>query len=564
MFVKVTPRTKNGKTYYYAELVEAFRENGKVKHKRILYFGRVDLETAERLKIAFSKDFDSFTNLDKVEFSQAVPYANFFLINSICRLVSMFETFKKSFVIKEEADHRKHITVDTAIDCIKAMVFQRIIQPDSKLALLEWLPHTSMKHFYEYGLQEPDLQTVYRSLEVLEYNFAVVEQCLYEWAQSHFNQNMHELFYDITSSYVEGHQCIIGEFGYSRDHRGDREQIVIGLVTTYDGFPVKCNIYPGSTVDKTTVESMVKDLCAQYPINEFVFVGDRGMLTQKNIEAIVALNQKFVMAIPRSWSKKYLQDININENEMEDVKQDLFARFLPEVDGQRFLLCLNTQKREDDNAFRNHGLQAIIEDLKMLNASLGTSNKRIKTRDEAMKKVGAILKKNKCGKYFEVKTVDSHNNPLGFKLEYHINQDKVSSDQRLDGTFVIQTNDRSYEGKRLIEIYKNLSKVETAFRIIKNDLDIRPMYHWKESRVKGHVYICVLAYFIMIAIEYIAGQKKARLSARKILDQLSRVMLIQIKLLNGQQRYSLTSLSKEQKSILSLYNVKKLPLPGVV
>lgn len=305
---------------------------------------------------------------------------------------------------------------------------------------------------------------------------------------------MQELFYDITSSYLEGHQCIIAEFGYSRDHRGDREQIVIGLVTTYDGFPVKCNIYPGSTVDKSTVETMVSDLCNNFPIDEFVFVGDRGMLTQKNIEAIVALDQKFVMAIPRAWTKKYLRDIDISENEMEEIKENMFAKFLPELNGQRFLLCLNTQKRTDDTTFRNHGLQAITEKLKILNTSLGTSNKKIKTRDEAMKKVGAILKKNKCGKYFEVKTIDNSNNLLGFELMYKIDQDKIALDQRLDGTFVIQTNDQKYESKRLIEIYKNLNKVETAFRIIKNDLNIHPMYHRKESRVKGHVYICVLAY----------------------------------------------------------------------
>jgi len=387
---------------------------------------------------------------------------------------------------------------------------------------------------------------------------------LYEWAETYFNQNMQELFYDIASSYLEWHQCIIAEFGYSRDHRSSQEQIVIGLVTTYDGFPVKCNTYPGSTVDKTTVVAMVSDLYEKYPIEEFVFIGDREMLTQKNIEAIIALGQKFVMAIPRAWTKKYLRDIDINENEMEKIKENLFAKFLPEINGQRFLLCLNTQKRTDDTAFRNYGLQAIAEELKLLNASLGTSNKKIKTRDEAMKKVGAILKKNKCSKYFEVKTIDSSNSPLGFELTYQIAQDKVASDQRLDGTFVIQTNDQKYEGKRLIEIYKNLNKVETAFRIIKNDLDIRPMYHRKESRVKGHVYMCVLAYFLVIAIEYIAQQKNVKMSARKILRQLSSIMLIDIKLPNGQQKYSLTSLSKEQKSLLSLYGIKKLSIPDVV
>lgn len=179
MFVEVTPRTKSGQTYYFAELVEAYREGGKVKHKRILYFGSVDLENAEKLKIIFSKDFDSFTNLNKVDFSSAVPYGSFFLIHSIFERLEMFPLFKKRFVSND-----KHITIDTALTC----------------------------------------------------------------------------HYDITSSYFEGHQCIISDYGYSRDHRGDREQLVIGLVTTPDGFPIKCNIYSGNTSDKRLCQKLWRKL----------------------------------------------------------------------------------------------------------------------------------------------------------------------------------------------------------------------------------------------------------------------------------------------------------------
>ncbi len=499
MFVKITPRIKKGKTYYYAELVESYREEGKVKHKRILYFGSVDLATAQKLKIVFSKDFESFINLDKVNFSNAVPYGSFYLINTIFDKLAMFTNFKKSFVSKD-----KHISVETALTCIKIMIFQRIVQPDSKLALTEWLETTPVRHFFDKGQKEPDLQTIYRSLEVLNDNFPLAEQALYDWAESKFNQDMKELYYDITSSYFEGHHCVIAQYGYSRDHRRDKEQIVIGLVTTPDGFPIKCNIYPGKTADKTTVTNIVKELLDSYPIDEFIFVGARGMLTSDNIRAIRELKQKYVMAIPRAWSKKYLKDIAIDESQMQEIQPNLFARFLPPVDGQRFLLCLNTQKRSDDTQYRDHCIATITEQLKSLNDSLLTNKPHIKTRDEAMKKVGAILRLNKAGKYFKVKTKDSLVNSVGFELEYTTNNDKIISDQRLDGTFVIQTNQQSYDGKKLVQIYKNLNKVETAFRVIKNDLDIRPIYHRKESRVKGHVYVCVLAYFVMIAIEYIA------------------------------------------------------------
>lgn len=560
LFVKITPRKKNGKTYYYAELAEAYRENGKVKHRRISYFGSVDKETAEKLKIVYSKDFDSFTNLNKVEFPSAVPYGSFYLIDSIFEYLNMFPTFKDSFVSNDN-----HISVPTALKCIKSMIFQRIIQPDSKLALTEWLDGTSISHFLGEGKTEHDLQTIYRSLEVLTDNFPLVEQSLYTWAQSLFQQNMQELYYDITSSYFEGHKCILAEFGYSRDHRKDREQLVIGLVTTPDGFPIKCSIYPGSTADKTTVSDIIKEIKANYPIKEFIFVGDRGMLSKKNLDAILKEKQQYIMAIPRAWTKKYLKNIDIDENQMLEIQKNLFIRFLPPVEGQRFLLCLNTEKRTDDTEFRNQSIKDISEKLNELNASLiKGKQKRLKTKEDVMKKVGGILKSKKAGKYFKVNTKDDSDCPLGFLLEYTTDEAKIESDKRLDGTFVIQTNNPDFEGEKLVKVYKNLNAVETAFRIIKNDIDIRPMYHWKEERVKGHIYICVLAYFVTIAIEYIAQGKKVNKSACKILNELNKIGLIEIALPNGDKKFALTKINKEQQSYLNAFGIKKMKIPSVV
>ena len=170
-------------------------------------------------------------------------------------------------------------------------------------------------------------------------------------------------------------------------------------------------------------------------------------------------------------------------------------------------MCLNTQKREDDSKYRMFCIEAIKEELDKLNNSLG-KNRNITTRDEAMKRAGLILKLNYARKYFSVKTVDSSRNNLGFEIHYELNETKIKNDQKLDGTFVIQSNENNYDDEKLIKIYKNLSKVENAFKILKNDLDIRPLNHRKKIRVKGHVYVCVLAYFIITVIEYIAFHKK--------------------------------------------------------
>jgi len=309
---------------------------------------------------------------------------------------------------------------------------------------------------------------------------------------------------------------------------------------------------------------VVKDLLKRYPIKEFVFVGDRGMITGPNLEAIRDLKQQYVMALPRAWSKKFLADDPIDENQMQKIDDKLYVKFLPEIEGERYLLCLNTEKRTDDTNYRNHCLESIKEQLAKLNAGIGTTNTQITTRDEAMKRVGAILKSNRSGKYFDVKTRDSATNPLGFELEFSVKIKAVNSDQHLDGTFVIQTNQPTYDGTKLVDIYKNLNQVESAFRIIKNDLDIRPMYHWKDVRVKGHVYLCVLAYFVISAIEYLSKKNGVELSARKILRFLNELKLVQIDLPSGERRFSLTALTKDHQRILRALGVKKVTVPCVV
>jgi len=555
MFVKVTPRKKGNKTYYYAELVESYREDGKVKHRRIAYFGRVDPETARRLKIAFSPDFDSFTNLNKVKYLSAVPYGNFFLIEYCLKQLGMFDYFQYNFVSPDP-----HITVSTALKGIKAMLFQRLLQPDSKLALLEWLPLTPLKHFLAPG--ELDLQSLYRSLEVLQANLKHVEEYLYHMAIEQFKEDSKELYYDLTSSYFEGRKCIIAEYGYSRDKRKDRKQIVIGLVTTASGFPLKCKVYPGNRVDKTTVKEMISELQEEFPFQEIVLVGDRGMLTADNVATIEELGHKYVMALPRIQSKKYLKDRDINLKSMRKITTDLYAQFIPGGENQRLLLCLNTQKREEDREYRQFCLQSIQEQLERLNNSLG-KNKTITSRDEAMKRVGMILKENFARKYFRVVTVNSSKNPLGFEIQYQLKTAQIEEDEKLDGTFMICSNEQSYEDEKLIQVYKNLSQVERAFKVIKNELDIRPINHYKPVRVEGHVYLCVLAYFITKVIEYIAHQKKLNKSAPKILRELSQIALIEIHLPDGQKKYSLTTMQEEHKEIFKAFQIKNVEIPDV-
>ncbi|MFV0502793.1 MAG: IS1634 family transposase [Lachnospirales bacterium] len=274
--------------------------------------------------------------LDDLSISSVFSYGAFYyLFNYIDKL-----KFSEKFINKAESNIP--ISLTKAFDCIKIMVINRILCPSSKLELCNWLELTPYKYFFDVDF---DTQALYRALDVLNDNFEILEKLIYKTAVAKYKQNLDELFYDITSSYMEGYNCILAEYGYSKNHRRDKPQVVIGVITTLEGFPVKCKIFKGNTVDKSTVSDIVTEIKSEYKIDEFIFVGDRGMLTKDNIDCIKDLKQKFVMAIPRAWTKKYLTDTVIDETHMDKSDNPfLFVKEVSAID-DRLLLCLNVDKK---------------------------------------------------------------------------------------------------------------------------------------------------------------------------------------------------------------------------
>lgn len=555
-FMKITTSKRKNKTYYYASIAESYRENGKVKHKTLKKIGGVSKEQAEALKLAFSNKIKDMIDFEELIFENSVDYGAHFVIDQIVKKIKLIPKLKN--VLKSSDSH---ITTETAIKYILFMVYHQMTNPRSKLSMYENADNTAIAKFLEIDT-DIDLQTMYRSLEVLEENFEQIEKVLLDIATEDYDEDKQKLFYDITSSYFEGHKLTIAQYGYSRDKRRDKTQIVIGLVTTEKGFPIKCDVHRGNTVDKTTVAEVVKNLTNEYKIEKIIFVGDRGMLTASNVKEITRLNQKYVMAIPRRWTKKYLKDIDINpENMNKTNKKDLYSIEVnsDKLEGKdKLLLCLNTRKQKDDTDYRNAQIEKVFNDFQKLNKKLNNPRTRIKTKDDLIKKSAVIKKRRKEGKYFEFEIVKDTTNALGFSVQYEINEQKLKKDSRLDGTFVIQTNTTNLKSDEVLEVYKNLSQVENEFKIIKNDLGLRPMHHYKEKRVKGHVYLTVLSSFILNAIDFTLKENKVGLTAQKALTELDKIKLGSFKLPNGDKKTKLTEISEKQNKILRALKIKKI------
>jgi len=555
-FMKITTSTRKNKTYYYASIAESYRENGKVKHKTLKKIGGVTKEQAEALKLAFSDKIKDMIDFEELIFEKSVDYGAHFVIDQIVKKIKLIPKLKN--VLKSSDTH---ITTETAIKYILFMVYHQMTNPGSKLSMYENAGNTAIAKLLEIDT-DIDLQTMYRSLEVLEENFEQIEKVLLDIATEDYGEDKQKLFYDITSSYFEGHKLTIAQYGYSRDKRRDKTQIVIGLVTTEKGFPIKCDVHRGNTVDKTTVAEVVENLTNEYKIEKIIFVGDRGMLTASNVKEITRLDQKYVMAIPRRWTKKYLKDIDINpENMNKTNKKDLYSIEVnsDKLEGKdKLLLCLNTRKQKDDTDYRNAQIEKVFNDFEKLNKKLNNPRTRIKTKDDLIKKSAVIKKRRKEGKYFEFEIVKDTTNALGFSVQYEINEEKLKKDSRLDGTFVIQTNTTNLKSDEVLEVYKNLSQVENEFKIIKNDLGLRPMHHYKEQRVKGHVYLTVLSSFILNAIDFTLKENKVGLTAQKALTELDKIKLGSFKLPNGDKKTKLTEISEKQNKILRALKIKKI------
>lgn len=557
-FMKITTSKRKDKTYYYASIVKSYRENGKAKHKVLKKIGGVSKEQAEVLKLAFSDKTKDLIDFEDLTFENSVDYGAHFAIDQIVKKVKLIPKLKS--VIKS---NDSHITTETAIKYILFMVYHQMTNPTSKLSMYENVENTAIRKHLEIDT-DIDLQTMYRSLEVLEENFKQIEKVLLDIATEDYSEDKQKLFYDITSSYFEGHKLTIAQYGYSRNKRRDKTQIVIGLVTTENGFPIKCDVHRGNTVDKTTVGKVIENLTNEYKIKDIIFVGDRGMLTASNVEEITKLNQEYVMAIPRRWTKKYLNEIDINPEKMNKTNtKDLYTVEVnsDKLEGKdKLLLCLNTRKQQDDTDYRNAQIEKVSNGFKKLNKKLNNPRTRIKTKEDLIKKSAVIKKRRKEGKYFEFEIVEDKANTLGFSVKYEINEKKLEEDRRLDGTFVIQTNTTDFKSDELLKIYKNLSQVENEFKIIKNDLGLRPMRHYKEERVKGHVYLTVLSSFILNAIDFTLKENEVGLTAQKALTELDKIKLGSFKLPNGDKRNRLTEISKEQNEILRALKIKKIIL----
>ncbi|MBO8164934.1 MAG: IS1634 family transposase [Brevibacillus sp.] len=299
------------------------------------------------------------------------------------------------------------------------------------------------------------------------------------------------VFYDTTSSYFEGDDLDdLAQFGYSKDNRQDRKQVVIGLLMTRQGIPVAHQVFPGNLHDSKSFELVINDLKKRFSVQKVILVGDRGMVSEANLKHLRTLGMDYVVGVKLRKSRCAQELLSIR-GRFEKVRQNLEIK-AKEIQGDTYVLCYNPEAALRDEACR----QAVLEKLQTKLEQAGPSG---------------LVKNRAYSKYLTIE-----------KASARIDEQKVTEDAKFDGKYAIRTN-AALSPEEAALVYKELWRVEQAFRNLKTDLDLRPMYHRRESRIRGHIMICFLALVMESYLGFKLRQSRYQKSVKDVLHDVGQM-----------------------------------------
>lgn len=470
MYIAVRKRKYKGKEYHSSQIVEGYRnEEGKVRQKTLLDISRLGMEKILAMKAALQGkqivDWNSLEGLKALDFG--IPY----VVGEVLKSLELPEIISK-------LDKKG----DDFYPAILGMITNSIDEPCAKHGLIRWIRNTAL---IDYPGIEPEKayhhKTCYAALDFLEEHQGQIEEILY----SRREKPARLFFCDITSTYFEGRKAELARYGYSRDHRSDRKQIVIGLVTDSDGIPVCVEVFERNTRDSSTVKGKIAELKNRFNVEKACFVGDRGMKTKANVEHLREQGLDFILAVHHREVLKLVEEHGptqmglFDERNIADIK----------IDDRRLVVCRNPiaggdTKRRCDKLLR-------LTEEKLSKIRVRVEKGRLKKPDAIRRVVDRPFAKWKNEKFFNINIEEG-------SLFFEFDKKTIESTARLDGVYVIETTLSPDEMKdeEIQSSYKLLQVVERAFRCTKSDLRVRPVFHWKESRIRGHVFLCFLAYLV--------------------------------------------------------------------
>ena len=547
MFLRELKVKQNGKCYTYLKVVESAWVNGRTVQHTLVNLGNVTQWPPERLEELvrsltrlLESDLVLFSDVDVKECRQLGPYLP---------LEHLWNEMDLEGIIHKTLRDRK---IDIHVGaCTKVLVFQRLVDPKSKLRTWESLPREA-----EIPGIDPSalpLHSYYWALEYLSEAKVPIEKALHARVRDLFNQDVSLVFYDLTSTYFEGDGCSMAKKGYSRDHRPDLLQVGIGLLVDQEGIPIGHEVFDGNIKDVTTVVGQLRRLKNDFGLTRCVFVGDDGMASEKNLEEVEREGFEYITSL--SLRKSLIGEELVAQlpswRTFEQLTPNLRMMPLRKVGRVRFIATYNTERAKSNQRHRKERLRQCLCYLKKLDTPPKGRGRKV-TPAQRLETAHNFVRRKECHRFLHVSQT-----PEG-GLQWELDRRAVRQEHRMDGLMILKTNSTTLDDKEVSTGYRTLWRAEDAFRHLKGPLELRPIRHWRDPRVLGHIMVCVLAYTMERLLERKLEKAQMDTSAARALEELRPIQAVTLEAGDHYVRRR-SQITPRQNALLAAMGVHNVP-----
>jgi transposase len=567
------PRTVRSGSHEYLRLVESYRDGNKVKQRIVAHLGRKDLlaphlDALVRLLQADQED-PNWVSAEDISTPQAWSWGPVLVARHL------FDSLSLGGILD---GNRKQLRHDQPLaERVFVLVANRLTRPGSEHALASWLedfyvptadgsrwmPQWKQSRRVKVHFQQ--LRLWYQTLDDLLAQKDRMEVAIYQELRDLFSLEPALVFYDITSTYFEGQgPAELGRFGHSRDGKPRHRQVVIGVVMM-EGWPIAHHVFAGNRLDQTTVMEVVNDLRQRLGLKRVVFVGDRGMVTVSNLDQLREAAQGYLVGLQRRNRKDipdYIEQavtgdqweqcpVGMTASEQATVPRTRVQEVAGKKAGVRVLVVHSDEREDYERGMRELSMQRVGKELESLRV-------RVKKGDLTQpEKIGAaaatILRRHHGHRYFAWELRDG-------EFRYFDHPVKFPREQALEGKYVIQTEEQDLSPVEAVTAYKQLNEVERGFAHLKGLLEVRPVYHRKDDRVRAHVLVAALAFLLDRALEKKLRAAHSHLSSPAAWRALETLRCVEVEV-GDQRRLCVTRGSRQAAEVLKILGVSTLDPP---
>ena len=543
MFLKRCARKKNGKPHTYWQLVESYRTPRGPRHRVVAYLGELDASehrgwgrlalhldgkaAVKAQQLMLFNTIDTHDNdpvpqyvevdLKDVRVERTRDFGDVFLALTLWRMLGFDELFSKKLPAgREEVSW-------SLMACV--LTIARFVEPDSELHVEDtWYRRTALGQMLAVAAGKVNTTRLYRTLDTILPLKSDIETHLKQRVGELFSPDFDLLLYDVTSTYFEGQAKANpqAKHGYSRDHRGDCKQVCIGLVATQDGFPLAYEVFSGNRADVTTVEEMVEIMESKYGRARRIWVMDRGMVSEDNLQFLRNRDGFYLVGTPRVMLKRF--EAYLLDSDWSKVQEGIEVKLVSSPNGREtFVLCRSADRREKEKAIHERFAERIEAGLSKLDKELKRARKK---RDRAVleRRIGRLLGKNsRAAGGFKIKVVEDKTCPAGLQLRWWRIEAWRQWSSLSEGCYLLRTNLTEQSPEKLWQTYMQLTDVEAVFRTGKSDLKIRPIWHQLEHRVQGHILFSFLAYALWKTLQIWIERSGLGRGVRTVIEEFARL-----------------------------------------